>query len=290
MTTTPSVAFLGTGTMGAPMARNLCGAGLPVRVWNRDRAKAEPLREVGAEVAGSPAEAVAGADVVVTMLFDADAVLDVIGQASPASGTLWLQTSTVGIDGIERCRQVAGELGLVLVDCPVLGTLKPAQEGTLVVLAGGPDTAREQAAPVLDAVGGRTLWLGEVGRGTRLKLVCNAWVLTLTTAVAQSVAMAETLGLDPRSFLDAIGGGGTDTPYAHVKGAAMIAHDYPVAFALSNATKDAGLIVEAVRRAGGNDRLAATVLDLLSSACHRVPDPGAVDLAAAVEALRPPSS
>jgi 3-hydroxyisobutyrate dehydrogenase len=285
--TGPEVVVLGAGTMGSAMVRSLRRAGIPVRAWDRNRAKAEPLREVGAVIAGSAAEAASGADIVLTMVFDGAAVLDVVRQAAPAAGTLWLQTSTVGLRDVESIRRVADELGLVLVDTPVLGTRQPAEQGKLVLLASGPDEARERAAPVLDAIGSRTLWVGEAGTGTRLKLVCNSWVLTLTVGVAQSVALGEGLGVDPRLFLDAIAGGGTDTPYAHLKGGAMIERSYPVAFGLAAARKDAELIVEALRAAGIDDRLGKAVHDILSAAAARVPDPAAVDLAAAVEALRP---
>lgn len=285
--TTPAVALLGTGTMGSAMARSMRRAGLPVRAWNRTRSKAEPLRDVGVVVADSPTEAAQGADIVMTMLFDIAPVVDAIRQAAPAPGTLWLQTSTVGINDVQTAAEVAEELGVVLVDSPVLGTRQPAENGELVVLASGPDDAREKAAPVFDAIGSRTLWVGAVGQGTRLKMVANAWVLSLTSAIAQSVALAEGLGLDPQSFLDAIAGGATDTPYAHVKGPAMITHEYPVAFALAAALKDAGLILEALGDAGVPDVLGAAVHRILSAAAERV-DPAAVDLAAAVEALRPP--
>src|SRR4051812_21706747 len=129
MTTSPVVAVLGTGTMGAGMVRSLRRAGLPVRTWNRDAAKAEALTDTGAEACGSPADAVRGADVVLTMLFDTDAVVEVIRQAAPPAGTTWLQCSTVGVDGAERITAVATELGLELVDCPVLGTKEPAEQG-----------------------------------------------------------------------------------------------------------------------------------------------------------------
>jgi 3-hydroxyisobutyrate dehydrogenase len=284
--TTPVVALLGTGTMGSAMARSMRRAGLPVRAWNRTRSKAEPLRDVGVVITDSPAEAAQGADIVVTMLFDIAAVVDAIRQAAPAPGTLWLQTSTVGIKDVQTAAGVAEELGLVLVDSPVLGTRQPAEKGELVVLASGPDDAREQSAPVFDAIGSRTLWIGPVGQGTRLKLVVNAWVLSLTSGIAQSVALADGLGLDPQLFLDAIAGGPTDTPYAHIKAPAMTKHEYPIAFALAAALKDAGLILEALREAGVPEVLGAAVHRILSTAAQRV-DPAAVDLAAAVEALRP---
>src|SRR5688500_9857477 len=165
--------------MGAGMARSLVRAGPPVRLWNRDPLKALALARPGAEPCDSPAEAVAGADVVLTMLFDAGAVEQVVRRAEPAAGTLWLQCSTVGLEDVDRLGDVARELGLVYVDCPVQGTRKPAEEGQLVLLASGPDEARARLAPVCEALGRKTLWLGEAGAGTRLKLVCNAWVLTL---------------------------------------------------------------------------------------------------------------
>jgi 3-hydroxyisobutyrate dehydrogenase len=269
------------------MVRSLRRADIPVRAWNRNRQRAEPLRETGATIADSPADAVAGADVVVTMLFDTDAVVDVICRAAPPRGTPWLQMSTVGVDGTAATAQVAAELDLVLVDAPVLGTRQPAEDGALVVLASGPEEARVAATPVFDAVGGRTLWVGEAGMGSRLKLVCNAWVLGLTAALGQSVAMAEGLGLDPQSFLDAIAGGASDTPYAHVKGAAMMKRDYPVAFGLLGARKDAALIREALLAAGVPDTLDSVVLDLLDTAADRLGDPGSADMSAMVEALRP---
>jgi 3-hydroxyisobutyrate dehydrogenase len=287
--TTPVVALLGTGTMGSAMARSMRRAGLSVRAWNRTRSRAEPLRDVGVVLTDSPAEAAQGADIVVTMLFDIAAVVDAIRQAAPAPGTLWLQTSTVGVKDVSTAAEVAEELGLVLVDSPVLGTRQPAEKGELVVLASGPDDAREQSAPVFDAIGSRTLWIGPVGQGTRLKLVVNAWVLSLTSGIAQSVALADGLGLEPQLFLDAIAGGPTDTPYAHIKAPAMIKHEYPIAFALAAALKDAGLILEALREAGVPEVLGEAVHRILSTAAERV-DPAAVDLAAAVEAFRRPAS
>ena len=126
---TPVVTVLGTGTMGAGMVRSLRRADVPVRVWNRDPAKARALTDTGADAFDAPAEAVDGADVVLTMLLDADAVLDVVRQAAPAAGTVWLQTSTVGLEGADRTVAAARELDLVLVDCPVLGTKEPAEKG-----------------------------------------------------------------------------------------------------------------------------------------------------------------
>ncbi|MGY1771318.1 NAD(P)-dependent oxidoreductase [Blastococcus sp. SYSU D00813] len=224
---------------------------------------------------GSPDEAVARADVVLTMVLDA--------------GTVWLQTSTVGIEGADRTVELAGELDLVLVDCPVLGTREPAEKGALVLLASGPEEVRERLAPVLDALGSKTLWLGAAGAGSRMKMAGNAWLFMVTAGVAQSVALARGLGLDPADFLRAIEGGPLDTPYAHLKGGLMIEGDYPVSFGLTGAAKDARLIRSALQAVGLSDRLTAAVLETMDTAADRLPDPHVVDLSALVTGLEPGS-
>ena len=283
----PVVTVLGTGTMGAGMVRSLRRAGLPVRMWNRDAAKAQALTDSGAEAFGSPAEAAQGADVVLTMLLDADAAVDVIRSAAPAPGTVWLQCSTVGVDGVARTEEAARDLDLVLVDCPVLGTREPAEKGALVLLASGPESARERLSPVLDALGSKTLWLGEAGAGSRLKMAANAWLFMVTAGVAQSIALARGLGVDPNDFLAAIEGGPLDTPYAHAKGALMIEGEYPLSFGLTGAAKDARLIRSALQGAGLSDRLTAAVLETMDAAAERLPDPKAVDMSALVTGLEP---
>jgi 3-hydroxyisobutyrate dehydrogenase len=245
--TTPRVALLGTGIMGHGMAGNIVAAGIPLTVWNRTPEKAADL---GAEVADSPSSAAEGAGIVITILPDATVVEDIIREAAPAAGTIWLQQSTVGVEGCERLAAVADELGLVYVDAPVLGTKGPAEAGKLTVLASGPDEARATVTPVLDAVGAKTLWLGEAGNGSRLKLVANAWVLTVVEGVAESLALAKALGLDPQQFLDVMKGGATDAPYVQVKGGAMLSGELDAQFPLWGAAKDARLIEEAGERAG----------------------------------------
>ncbi len=251
MTDQPTVALLGTGTMGAGMARNIAAAGIPLRVWNRTPERAEPLADVAA-VAGNVAEAVEGADVVLTMLLDADSVADTMEQVRGNLGptTVWLQQSTVGLAGTDRLAKLADELGVAFVDAPVLGTRKPAEDGALVVLASGPEEVRDRVAPVLEAIGSRTIWVGEAGAGSRLKLAANAWVFAVVEGVAESLALTRELGLDPRLFLEAVKGGALDAPYVQVKGGAMLDGSFDPAFALGGALKDAELILEAARSAG----------------------------------------
>jgi 3-hydroxyisobutyrate dehydrogenase len=244
------IAILGTGTMGAPMARNAAAAGLDVMAWNRTLEKAEGIE--GVAVAGSAEEAVHGADLVVTMLNDAGSVSAVMEDegalAAMAEGAVWAQMATVGIAGTEQLAALAEERDVPFVDAPVLGTKKPAEDGALQVLASGPDDARERCEPFFDAVGVKTRWLGEAGNGTRAKLVANNWVLSLTQAVADTIALAESLDVDPRLFLEMIEGGPLHAGYADVKGNAVIDRSFEPSFALSGAAKDAGLIVEAATR------------------------------------------
>jgi 3-hydroxyisobutyrate dehydrogenase len=266
--TSLTLAVLGTGTMGAPMARRCAASGLAVRAWNRTREKAEPLGEHGVTVCDSPADAARDADVVMTMLADADAVLGVAGDALHAAraGCVWLQASTIGLDGIERCAAVAEEHRAALVDAPVLGTKQPAEEGKLVVLASGQQDALECCRPVFEAVGQRTMHLGDAGMGTRLKLAVNAWLVAVTEGFAETAALAEGLGLRIGRVLEAIEGGPLELDYARIKGAMMDRRDFPPSFALHLARKDADLVVAAAERAGLDLPLPRTVAERLARA------------------------
>src|SRR5918998_279557 len=158
-----AIAVLGTGIMGAAIARNLIAAGVGVRAWNRTRERAEPLADEGAKVADPPAEAAEGAGFVLTMLAETDAVVEAVdggGALSTLSDDgVWLQMSTVGTEGHERLARVADERGVFYVDAPVLGTKEPAEQGQLIVLASGPEEVQERCQPVFDAVAANILWL-----------------------------------------------------------------------------------------------------------------------------------
>lgn len=256
------VAVLGAGgTMGLPMARNIARAGIPVRAWNRTPEKARPLEADGIAVLESPREAVEGATVILTMLPDADAVIDAL-DAAVAGGrddAVWLQMSTIGEVGTERCAELAGAHGLTFIDAPVLGTKQPAEEGKLVVLASGPDEASGHVQPILDAVGHKTMWVGQAGAGTRLKIVTNTWVLTVVEAVAEAIALAEGLGLDPSLLFEAIDGGPLDLPYLRLKGKAIVERNFDPSFRLALAAKDARLIEDSAQRHGVDVPLFSTI-------------------------------
>jgi 3-hydroxyisobutyrate dehydrogenase len=278
-----TLAVLGTGIMGAAIARNWLKAGQEVRVWNRTRANAEPLAADGAVVADSPADAVAGADPVVTMLFDAASVAEVMRAAAPGltPGTLWLQLSTVGADGADELAGLAAELGLVYVDAPVLGTRGPAEQGKLNVLASGPAEVRGRVEELAAPIAAKVTWLGDAGQGSRAKLVVNSWVVTTTAALAQSAALADALGVD---FMALVAGGPLDLPYAQVKYPLMQQRGYPVAFPADGAAKDARLVGELAAALGVDSSVVDAARGLLEETVAR--GLGGEDMAAVYEAVR----
>ena len=248
----PRIAVLGTGRMGAPVARNLLAAGFPVRVWNRTQARAEELVGAGAELAEAPALAAAEADVLLTMLADGTAVDQVAtGPAGALSAlgadSLWIQMSTVGVGWTARLARIALARGVSFVDAPVSGSDGPAAAGELLVLASGPEEVRHRVQPVFDAIGRQTLWLGETGNGTKLKVALNNWLATITEAAAETIALTEALGLDARVLVDTLADSPLGSPYALAKGRAMIEQDFETSFALRLALKDARLAISAAR-------------------------------------------
>ncbi len=279
------VTVLGTGAMGAGVAQSLLREGHDVTVWNRSRERAEPLAEHGATVADDAGSAVAQAEVVLLTLFDADAVVDVLEQAAGDAPTdaVWVQASTVGVEGSDTVVQIAAKYGITLVEAMMLGTKTPAEQGKLTMLAAGPAATLDAIDPVLDAIGAKTVRAGEhVGEGTALKLAANAWIASITAATGQSLAIARSLGIDPALFLQAIEGSASDSAYAHTKGASMMAGEFPAQFALDGLRKDIGLITDAARANG----VSTTLLDALgrvyadaSAAGHGSDDIAAVSTA-----------
>jgi 3-hydroxyisobutyrate dehydrogenase len=278
-------AVVGTGIMGAAMARSLAREGHDVAVWNRtaDRARAVAGGRITAY--DDLSAAVTGAEVVLTMLFDAASVVEVtpslVGVLEPAA--VWAQGTTVGPSGMKQIADAAAAGGFEtrrMLDAPVLGTRKPAEDGTLVVLVSGDPWARERVQPVFDAVGSRTMVIGDdLGRASALKLVVNSWVASINVAAAQAMGLADSLGLEPTLFLDAIRGGGSDSGYAQLKGGIMADRSWDVpSFALDSVVKDVGLMVDAARDSGLPDELLVTLLALYGRASER--GAGAADMAA----------
>ncbi|HKC28687.1 MAG TPA: NAD(P)-dependent oxidoreductase [Jatrophihabitans sp.] len=250
-------AVLGTGIMGSAIARNLVAAGLPVTVWDRSEAATAPLSEAGASTAPSAAAAVRDAQVVITMLPTADVVTDVVfadGVSDAfATGAVWAQMGTIGLaattDLVGRLAQLRPDV--MFVDAPVSGSKGPAESGQLLILASGPAAARPVLERTFDAVGRRTLWLGDAGQGSRMKLVVNAYMSVLIEGVAEALALAERLGIEPARLSEAIEGGPLDAPIADAKLHKMETGDFAPEFPLEWALKDVDLAIDAA----GDDRL-----------------------------------
>lgn len=268
------VAVLGTGIMGSAMARNLLAAGLATTVWDRSRAATAELAAAGAVAAQSPDEAVRDVAVVITMLPTADVVESVIfgqGVATAfAPGAVWAQMGTIGPDATV---QIAAQLGklrpdVLFVDAPVSGSKGPAESGQLLILAAGPDSAKRPLERAFSAIGRSTVWLGEAGQGSRLKLVVNAYMSTLIEGVAEAVELAERLGVSTDRLAEAIEGGPLDAPIAGAKLHKIEVGDFAPEFPLEWALKDVDL---ALATADGD---ALPLLSALSRQWHAAVDAG----------------
>jgi 3-hydroxyisobutyrate dehydrogenase len=243
----PRVAVLGLGTMGAAMAGTAWRGGLPLVVWNREPGAAAPFAGPGVEVAASVAAAVEEADVVITMVTNAEAVRSIATDqgllAALRPGAVWAQMSTIGVEGTAELATVAEQQrpDAYFVDAPVSGSKAPAEQGRLLIFASGPDEARPLVAPVFDALGQRTIWLGPAGHGSRMKLVNNVLLAFTAEGVANSLGLAHRLGLGIDSVLDAFDGGPLVSAWESGKFRRIARGDYSEEFALALALKDVHL-------------------------------------------------
>jgi 3-hydroxyisobutyrate dehydrogenase len=228
------------------MAHRLLHEGFPVTVWDRDHSHVEPLGLRGADIAGSAGEVVRAADVVITMLPTAEAVLSVIEPVLSQwpRTTIWLQMSSVGATESDKLAHLAADHGLIQFDAPVSGSTHPAEEGKLTVLASGPDSARPQVEPVLAALASRIQWLGQAGMGSRLKLAANHWMITMVATLAETMRLCERMDLDQQHFIALLDGGPLGSPYALDKLGEMSRHEYPAGFPVRLAIKDLQLVRE----------------------------------------------
>jgi 3-hydroxyisobutyrate dehydrogenase len=247
-----TVAVIGAGIMGAAMARNLVTAGLVTRVWDRSAEATGPLGEAGAVVAASAREAAAGAGVVITMLPTAEVVESVIFDdgVTPAfaDGCAWAQMGTIGVEATLRIRDrlAAQRPDVLLVDAPVSGSKGPAEQGQLLILASGPAAAADLVDPVFAILGRKTVWLGEAGQGSLMKIIVNAYMSILIEGVAETMELADQLGIGHQQLADCIAGGPLDAPIADAKLHKMDRGDYGAEFPLEWALKDVDLAIGAV--------------------------------------------
>jgi 3-hydroxyisobutyrate dehydrogenase len=286
-----TVAVIGAGIMGSAMASNLVAAGLTTQVWDRAASATAPLADAGAVVAASARDAVRDAGVVITMLPTAEVVDSVIFDSGVADafadGSVWAQMGTIGVEATLhiRDRLAAQRPGVMFVDAPVSGSKGPAEQGQLLILASGPAAAADKVRPVFDVIGRKTVWLGEAGRGSQVKLVVNAYMSILIEGVAETMELADRLGIGHQQLAEVIEGGPLDAPIADAKLHKMDRGDYAAEFPLEWALKDVDLAIGA---AGGE---APPLLAALSGQWHAAvaAGHGRQDISAARLALASPS-
>jgi 3-hydroxyisobutyrate dehydrogenase len=234
------------------MATSALRAGIPTIVWNREAGRTRDLADLGAEVAETAADAAARAGIVITMVTDADAVISIATEQGMldalAPGSIWAQMSTIGVAGIERVIQLveARRTDVTLLDAPVSGSKEPAEQGQLTIFASGPDDARSRVASLFDALGQRTIWVGPLGAGSRLKLVNNTLLAFTAEGLGASIALAHRLGVETETVIDALDGGPLVSPWESAKLQRIAKGDYSPQFALALALKDVHLALEAV--------------------------------------------
>ena len=246
-----TVAVLGAGIMGSAMTRNLVAAGVDTLVWDRSPQATGPLADAGARVAASAPDAVRDARIVITMLPTAEVVESVIfdgGTADAfAGGGVWAQMGTIGVEGTLSIgeRLALKRPDVMFVDAPVSGSKGPAEQGQLLILASGPAAAADELRPVFDVLGRKTVWLGQAGQGSQVKLVVNAYMSILIEGVAETMELADRLGIGHQQVAEAIEGGPLDAPIADAKLHKMDRQDYAAEFPLEWALKDVDLAISA---------------------------------------------
>jgi len=265
------VAILGTGKMGGAMARRLKGAGHELTLWNRTSERAKALG-IGT-VATTPAEAVASAEIVISMLTDAGAVrtayLGEGGAAAAAQRQVFVEMSTAGPDVAKDIVPAIERAGAQFVEAPVMGSIPAVEAGTLVVLASGPEAAIEHARPVLEALG-EVRRVGDLGSAARLKLVANSMTAGVSALAAELQAAGTAAGLNEDDVFWVIS---RVAPVLNARKAGFVEHRYePVTFALRDALKDVRMATELYKRVGAAAPLTGEVKKLYESAAETAGD------------------
>ena len=252
--TLPKLGWIGLGNMGIPMVANLLAAGYDVTVYNRTLDKAEGLRAKGAQVAATAQELVQRVDIVITMLSDSatvEAVLFGEGGAAAAmrAGQTLIDMSTIAP---ESSRSIASRLqaqGVGFLDAPVSGSVKPATDGTLVILVGGDKELYETCSPIFRVLGKATYHFGANGQGSNAKLAVNLMLGITMQGLSEALVLAEKTGLDRQTVLDMFNNTAIASPILSLKTPGILANHFDAAFALKHMEKDFGLALEAAKQA-----------------------------------------
>ena len=271
MTEQTTVAFIGLGIMGGPMAANLVKAGFDVVGYNRSPEKVKELVEKGGRGAEDVASAVREADVVITMVPDSPDVEAVSGEvfAGAREGTLYIDMSTIRPDVAVRVAEAGREAGVRVLDAPVSGGEAGAVEGSLSIMVGGSAEDFADARPVLDAVGKTIVHVGPAGSGQTVKAANQLIVAGNIQLLAEAVVFLDAYGVDMRSALEVLGGGLAGSTVLARKGDNMLAGEFKPGFRLALHHKDMGIVTSAAREAGVTIPLGAVVAQLVAAMVAR---------------------
>ncbi|MEZ2372387.1 2-hydroxy-3-oxopropionate reductase [Arthrobacter sp. RCC_34] len=269
-----NVTVIGLGIMGLPMAKNLVKAGFTVTGFNRSQDKIDALVEAGGNGAGSIAEAVKDADVIITMVPDSPDVEGVVSGpegvfANAKSGTLWIDASSIRPDVAARLSADAREAGLRPLDGPVSGGEQGAIDGVLSIMVGGEAADFEDAQPVLNAVGKTIVHVGPSGSGQTVKAANQLIVAVNIQALAEAVTFLEAYGVDTDAALKVLGGGLAGSKVLDQKGQKMLDRNFDPGFRLALHNKDLGIVTSAAREAGVVVPLGSAVAQLVSALVAR---------------------
>ncbi|BDH56230.1 3-hydroxyisobutyrate dehydrogenase [Tsukamurella sp. PLM1] len=287
-----TIAFLGLGHMGGPMAKNLVAAGHTVRGFDLVPAAQDAARAAGVTVIDTAEEAVAGADAVVTMLPNGAIVRSVYESVLPHAerGTLFIDSSTISVDDARAVHALAEAAGMLQVDAPVSGGVKGADAGTLAFMVGGDDAAFAAAQPVLDPMAGKVIHCGGSGNGQAAK-VCNNMILAVQQiVVGEAFVLAEKLGLADQALYDVVTGATgncwslhTNCPVPGPVAGAPSGNEFKPGFATALMNKDLGLAMDAVASTGASAPLGTHAAELY---CAFAQDNGDLDFSAIIQTLR----
>jgi len=251
----PKVGFMGLGIMGSAMAANVLKAGYPLVVYNRSPEKAAPLARQGAEVAASPRALAQAAQVIIAMVTGPEALYRLLFEAEGAAealgpGKVFINMSSVSPSFTKEMAVQVAATGAAFVDAPVSGTKKPAEEGTLVILAGGKPERIKELEPLLLSMGKKVIYCGRVGQGSMMKMCINLLLGLMMAGFAEALTFGQLGGLDWQAMLDTIFSGPLNCGLYQMKAPQIQAKDYPPAFPLKHLAKDAKFIVDTAYELG----------------------------------------
>jgi 3-hydroxyisobutyrate dehydrogenase-like beta-hydroxyacid dehydrogenase len=283
------IAFLGLGIMGLPMASNLVRAGFEVTAWNRTRSRADEFaaQNDGAEVAGSPAEAAAAADVTITMVPDVPEVEEMLlgdeGAVEGMSvGHLAIDMSTIAPSASVAIGERLRERGVGFLDAPVSGSRPKAEDGTLTIMVGGAAEDFERARPVLEAMGELVVHVGPQGHGSVVKLINNTLAAINAAALAEALLLARAAGVDTGALRRVVGAGSGASAMLNLKAEPMLEGDFEPLFKLEHMLKDVRHYLTEAERLGAPAELGSVAERLYSNADRS--GLGGRDFAAVIEA------